>query len=78
MQPLKKIGPGTTALLISKGEMNDIMKIMKYLEESSLLIKRVGGAIKNEAKKQEDGLLGMLIGTLHGHKVTYLDSFEVK
>ena len=44
--------------------MDDIMKIMKHLEESSLLIKGVGRTIKNEAKKQEDGLLGMLLGTL--------------
>ena len=40
------------------------MKIMKHLEESSLLIKGVDGTIKNEAKKQEDGLLGILLATL--------------
>ena len=44
--------------------MDDIMKIMKHLEESSLLIKDVGRTIENEAKKQEVGLLGMLLGTL--------------
>ena len=31
--------PGTTALTISNEEMDDIMKIVKSLEESGLLIK---------------------------------------
>ena len=31
--------------------MNDIMKIVKLLEESGLLIKRVTETIKNEAKE---------------------------
>ena len=61
---IKKNEPRTTALIISKGEMDNIMKIMKHLEESNLLIKGVGRTIKNESKKQEDGLLGMLLGTL--------------
>ena len=37
----KKIdGSGTTALPISNEEMNDVMRIVKSLEESGLLIKR--------------------------------------
>ena len=44
--------------------MNDIMKIIKYLEESSLLIKGVCQTIKSEAKEQTGGFLGMLLGTL--------------
>ena len=32
--------------------MNDIMKIVKSLEESSLIIKDVSETIKNEAKEQ--------------------------
>ena len=37
----KKIfGSGTTALIISNEEMDDIMKIVKSLEESSLLISK--------------------------------------
>ena len=43
-------GSGTTTLIISNKEMNDIMKIVKYLEESGLLIKRIAQTIKNEAK----------------------------
>ena len=37
----------TTTLIISNEEMNDIMKIIKSLEESGLLIKEVSKAIKN-------------------------------
>ena len=44
--------------------MNDIMKIINYLQESGLLIKGVSETMKNEAKEQEGGFLGMLFGTL--------------
>ena len=44
--------------------MNYIMKIVKCLEESGLLIKGVSETIKNEAKEQEGGFLNMLLGTL--------------
>ena len=43
---------------------NDIMKIIKSLEESGLLMKGVSKTIKNEAKKQKSGFLGMVLGTL--------------
>ena len=39
-------GSGTTALIISNKEMNDIMKIVKSLEESGLLIKDTNETIK--------------------------------
>ena len=42
---------GNTTLIISNKEMNDIVKIIKSLEESSLLIKGVSKKIKNEAKE---------------------------
>ena len=44
--------------------MEDIMKIVKSLKESGLLIKRISERIKNEAKEQKGGLLPMLLGTL--------------
>ena len=44
--------------------MNDIMKIVKSLEESGLLIKGVGERIKNKAKEQKGRFFGMLLGTL--------------
>ena len=39
-------------LIISNEEMNDIMKIVKSIEESSWLIKSVNKTIKNKAKEQ--------------------------
>ena len=57
-------GSCTTTLIISNEEMNDIMKIIKSLEESSLLIKRISETIKNEAKEQKGRFLIMLLGTL--------------
>ena len=36
-------GSGTTALIISNEEMEDLMKIVKSREESGLLIKRTSG-----------------------------------
>ena len=56
----KKIhGSGTTTLLISNEEMNDIMKIVQTLEDSNILLKGVTKTIKNETK--ELSLLGNLL-----------------
>ena len=57
-------GSGTTTLIIYNEEMNDIMKIVKSLEESGLLIKGVSETIKNEAKEQKGRFLSKLLGTL--------------
>ena len=55
---------GNKTFIISKEERNDIMKIIKYLEDSGLLIKNVSGTIKNEAKEQKGEFLGVLLGIL--------------
>ena len=61
----KKIhGSGTTTLIISKEEMNSIMKIVKALEDSNILLKGVTKSIRNETKGQKGGFLSMLLGTL--------------
>ena len=68
----KMFGSGTcplnlakqTTLIILNEEVHNIMKIVTSLEESSLLIKSVSEAIKNEAKEQKGGFLAMLLGTL--------------
>ena len=61
----KKIhGSGTTTLIISNEEMNDITKIVQALEYSNILLKRVTKRIKNETKEQKGGFLSMLLGTL--------------
>ena len=57
-------GSGFTILIISNEEMNDVMKIIKSLEEFGLLIKAVSKTIKNEAKEEKGGFIGMLLGTL--------------
>ena len=47
----KKIhGSGTTTLIISNEEMNDIMKIVQALEDSNTLPKGFSKTIKNETK----------------------------
>ena len=56
----KMFGSGNTTLIISNEEMNNIMKIVKSLEESGLLIKEVSETIKNEAKEPKVGFLSML------------------
>ena len=60
----KMFGLDMATLIISNEEMNDIMKKVKSLEESCLLIKCVRETIKNEAKGQKDGFHSMLLGTL--------------
>ena len=42
-----------TTLIISNKEMNDIIKIVKSLEGSGLLIKCVSETLKNDAKEQK-------------------------
>ena len=43
--------------------MESILKIVKTLEYSGLLMKGVSEAIQNEAKKQKGRFLSMLFGT---------------
>ena len=50
-------------LIISNEEMNDVMKIVKSLEESGLLTKGFRKTIENEAKEQKGGFLRMSLGT---------------
>ena len=57
-------GSGTKTLIISKEEMNNIMKIVQALEDSDILFKGVTKTIKNETKEQKGGFLSMLLGTL--------------
>ena len=64
IQKKKKHGSGTTTLIISNEEMNDIMKIVQALEDSNILLKRVTKTIKDETKEQKGGFLSMLLGTL--------------
>ena len=60
----KMFGSGTTTLIISNDEMNDILKIVKSLEDSGLLLKGVSETIQHEAREQRGVFLSMLLGTL--------------
>ena len=44
--------------------MDDLVKIVKSLEHSGLLLKEITESIQNEIKEQKGGLLSMLLGTL--------------
>ena len=52
-------GSGSTALIISNEEMEDIIKIVKSLEESRLLIERISEKVKNETEEQKGEFLAM-------------------
>ena len=44
--------------------MEDIIKIVKSLEDSGLLLKGVTETVQNELKEQKEGFLSMLLRTL--------------
>ena len=63
----KILGSGNnnnTTLIISNDEMDDILKIVKSLENSGVILKGVSETIQHEAKEQRGGFLSMLLGTL--------------
>ena len=60
----KILGSGNTTLIISNNEIEDIIKIVKFLEDSGLLLKGVTGTVQNEVKQQKGGFLSILLGTL--------------
>ena len=60
----KILGSGNTTLIISNNEMQDIIKIVKSLEDSDLLLEGVTETVQNEAKDQKGRFLSMLLGAL--------------
>ena len=63
----KILGSGNSnnaTLIISNNEMDDILKIVKSLEDSGVLSKGVSETIQNEAKEKKGGFLSTLLGTL--------------
>ena len=60
----KILGSGNhTTLIISNDDMQDLLKIVKSLEDSGILINRITETVKNEVKEQKGGFLSMLLGT---------------
>ena len=51
-------------LIISDNEMEDIIKIVKSLEDSGLLLKGITETVQNEVKEQKGGFITLLLGTL--------------
>ena len=60
----KILGSGTTTLIISNKEIEHVIKIIKSLEDSGVLIKGVSETMQNEAKEQKSGILSMLLTTV--------------
>ena len=60
----KILGSGNTTLIISNNDMEDLIKIVKSLEDSGLLLKRVTELVQNEVKERKGGFPSMLLGTL--------------
>ena len=49
---------------MSNDEMKGIIEIVKFLEDSGLLLKGVSEIVQNEAREQKAGFLSMLLCTL--------------
>ena len=61
----KILGSGNhTTLIISNDDMQDLLKIVKSLEDSGILLNGITETVKNEVKEQRGGFLSMLSGTL--------------
>ena len=61
----KILGSGNHAtLIISIDDMQDVLKIVKSLVDSSLLLDGITETVKNEVKEQKGGFLSMLLGSL--------------
>ena len=61
----KKLGSGGhTILIISNDDMQDLLKKVKSLEDSGLLLDGITETVNNGVKEQKDGFLSMLLGTL--------------
>ena len=61
----KILGSGNhTTSIISNDDMQDLLKIVKLLEDSGILLDGITETLKNEVKEQKGGFLSMLLRTL--------------
>ena len=61
----KIIGSGNdTTLIISNDDMQDLLKIVKSLEDSGILLDGITETVKNKVKEEISGFRSMLLGTL--------------
>ena len=56
--------PSNNNTTISNDKIEDIIKIIKFLEDYDLLLKGVTETVQNEVKEQKGGFLSALLGTL--------------
>ena len=54
---------GHTTLIISNDDMQDLLKIVKSLEDSGILLDGITETVKNDVKEQKGGFLSILLGT---------------
>ena len=54
---------GHTTLIISNDDMQGLLKTVKSLEDSGILLDGITETVKNEVKEQKGGFLSMLLGT---------------
>ena len=69
----KKFGSGGHAtLIISNDDIQDLLKIVKSLEDSGILLDGITETVKNEVREQKGGFFSMLLGTLGASLLGYL------
>ena len=61
----KILGSGNhITLIISNDDIQDLLKIVKSLEDSGILFDGITATVENDVKEQKGGFLSMLLGTL--------------
>ena len=59
------LGSGShTMLIISNNDMQNLLKMVKLLEDSGILLDGITETVKNKVKEQKDGFISMPLGTL--------------
>ena len=65
------VGSGNYAtLIISNDDMQDLLKMVKSLEDRGILLDGITETVKNEVKEQKSGFLSMFLGTLASSRLT--------
>ena len=65
LEYIKKIlvSGNSTTLIMSNKDMDDLIKIVKSLEDSCLLLKGITESVQNDIKEQKGRFVSMLLGT---------------
>ena len=61
----KVLGTGNhTTLIISNDDLNDLLKVIKFLENSGILLDGINETVKDEVKEQKGGFLSTLLSVV--------------